>query len=275
MNPITRKTYHPEILSVSRRTDIPFFYAKQFIEDFIRGEFIVPNPYTKVNDIIKTDNLKHITFWTKDPINMIPNLHILDDHNVTCNFQFTLNAYPVEIEPNVRQLDVRMKQFMDLSNLIGRERITWRFDPILFSAPMRILIDHDYIINAFGFIATELQNYSKDCIFSFVDVYSKKAHLPFRALTNDESLNIAIGISKINSSLRFPFKLKTCSEKIELEKYNISHSACIDGELIKKLNPSITITKDPNQRTFCHCIPSKDIGLYNTCRFKCMYCYAN
>ena len=274
MDQVTPRVYHPEILSVSRRTDIPFFFAKQFIENFIAGEFIVPNPYTKRNDIIKTDNLKHITFWTKDPINMIPNFHILDEHNVTYNFQYTLNAYPVELEPNVRPLDVRMKQFMDLSNLIGRDRITWRFDPILFAPTMRININHDYIVNAFGFIATELQHYATDCVFSFVDKYTRLSQLPFNSLTEEESLNIAISISKINSALRFPFKLKTCSEKIELDKYNITHSACIDGELIKKLNPSIVVTKDPNQRTTCNCIPSKDIGRFNTCGFKCLYCYA-
>ncbi len=36
-----------------------------------------------------------------------------------------------------------------------------------------------------------------------------------------------------------------------------------------------TAPKDVGQRTACSCIPSKDIGAYDSCPHFCVYCYAN
>ena len=85
---------------------------------------------------------------------------------------------------------------------------------------------------------------------------------------------IAKKISEIAHS--YGLSVDTCAEKIDLQNYGIQHAHCIDEKLFEKLlGCSLKIGKDKNQRMECGCIESIDIGVYNTCRNGCKYCYAN
>ncbi|MBP5603390.1 MAG: DUF1848 family protein [Treponema sp.] len=60
------------------------------------------------------------------------------------DFQFTLTSYDQTIEKNVpRKMEV-IEKFRCVSELVGKERIVWHYDPILLSN----LFDIDYDENS-------------------------------------------------------------------------------------------------------------------------------
>ena len=49
-------------------------------------------------------------------------------------FQFTLNSYSTDVEPNVPSKGKEViDTFIELSERIGPERIIWRYDPIIIT----------------------------------------------------------------------------------------------------------------------------------------------
>ena len=97
--------------------------------------------------------------------------------------------------------------------------------------------------------------------------------------SNEDMMKFADGLNMLNK--KWNLEMSTCSEKIDLNKYSIGHSKCIDDDLLSELFPddfnvfTTDATKDKGQRAQCGCIISKDIGQYNTCPHGCTYCYAN
>lgn len=264
------------ILSVSRRTDIPAFYSKWFMNRVREGYVMVRNPmsYHAISKIsLSPELIDCIVFWTKNAEPLIKYLSELDTKYMYY-FQYTLNAYLKDIEPNLPKLQEKIEIFKKLSSHVGKDRVIWRYDPIILTEKY----DVDWHIRAFTYICNELKDYTNVCVFSFVDMYDK-------ICTNMKAINampidkekmeiIADSFSKI--AKENGIVLKTCCEEIDLEKYDIEHSCCIDPILMARLlNCTLKTKKDPNQRGVCGCVESIDIGQYNTCKHGCKYCYAN
>ena len=120
------------IISASRRTDIPAFYSEWFLNRIKERYVLVPNPYNP--NMISRVNLDPavidcVVFWTKNPVPMIDKLDRLQDYKYY--FQFTLNPYGTELESKLPPLQKRIDTFKRLSDKIGREKVVWRYDPIL------------------------------------------------------------------------------------------------------------------------------------------------
>ena len=190
-------------------------------------------------------------------------------------FQFTVNSYAQDIEPNVpNKNDIIIPAFRDLSKNLGADRVIWRYDPILLTEKYTV----DYHVTYFEEIAKRLSGYTNKCIISFVDMYrntqgNMKAFglLP---LGTKEMLELAQRLVTIAE--KYHIIVESCAEKINLEQFGIAHGHCIDCGLFEKLlGCKLNLDKDKNQREECGCMASIDIGMYNTCRNGCRYCYAN
>ena len=264
------------IISASRRTDIPTYYSEWFMNRIREGYALARNPMNahQVSRIsLSPEVVDGIVFWTKNPAPMLVKLPQLKDYMYY--FQFTLNAYEQDVEADVPlKHKYIVPTFQRLSEMIGPERVVWRYDPILVSDKYTF----DYHVKYFELLAKKLASYTQKCTISFLDMYVKTernvAGLNIQPWTLELQDAMAKSLAEIAHS--YGLELETCAEGIELEKYGIKHAHCIDGELFAKLlGCPLKVGKDKNQRKECGCVDSVDIGAYNTCRNGCRYCYAN
>ncbi len=259
------------IISASRRTDIPAFYSKWFLNRIKEGFVLVPNPRNP-NHISKIDlspdKIDCIVFWTKNPYPMMRCLDELNKLNYLYYFEFTLNSYGKEIEKNLPDKEKIINTFKELSSRLGQEHVDWRFDPVIVNEKFTI----EWHLEHFYNICRQLYKYTNRSIISFIDHY-RHLESKFIKPKDEDIYKLAEGLFKI--SKEFNLTLFTCSEQIDLRSYGIEHAACIDKNKIEKLTGYlINAKKDPGQRKICNCVESIDIGIYNTCSHGCLYCYA-
>lgn len=297
----------PVIVSASRSTDIPGFYADWFLHRLKVGYSAWTNPFNGVRSYVAYKNTRLIVFWSKNPKPLLAEKGCLDylaEKGINTYIQYTLNDYVAEkLERGVPGLQERIDTFKRLVDRLGFGKVIWRFDPMILTD----VIGVDELLAKAQNIGDQLKGYTEKMVFSYADIrtYRKvqanltKNCINFREFEESDMHAIARGLSELNNS--WGYTLATCGEKIDLEPYGIAHNRCIDDDLMIKyfsddqmlmnflgveiikgdlFNPQGKIikrkdNKDKGQRAFCGCIVSKDIGEYNTCPHLCEYCYAN
>lgn len=264
------------ILSVSRRTDVPNYYSDWFYNRIKEGFLYVKNPMNahQISRIELSPRVVDcIVFWTKNPMEMMVRLDELKDYQYY--FQFTLTGYGRDIEPGLpNKKRVLIPVFQRLSKMIGKNKVIWRYDPILLNDKYTI----EYHIRAFTTIAEALKDYTEKVIISFVDIYAKTQRntkdLNIKNVSSEDMKSVAGKLAEIahNNGL----EIESCAEAIDFEEVGIKHGCCIDKNLIEQIiGYPLKGTKDKNQREECGCFESVEIGTYNTCKNGCKYCYAN
>ncbi|MFR9527686.1 MAG: DUF1848 domain-containing protein [Rikenellaceae bacterium] len=304
----------PMIVSASRSTDIPAFYADWFFHRLNVGYSAWTNPFNGVKSYVSYANTRFIVFWSKNPKPLIPHLGKLRERNIKCYIQYTLNDYEAEgLERGVPPIDERIKTFKELSQRLGKNAVVWRFDPLILTDKISI----DNLLQKIENIGDQLIGYTEKLVFSFADIASyrkvqtnlTKNGVSYTEWSEPMMIEFVQKLSDLNK--RWGYVLATCGEKIDIENYGVEHNRCVDDDLMIRLAHSdatlmkflgvkveqvgmfgdipdgaIRISdsiyaiksknnKDKGQRLHCGCMISKDIGEYNTCPHLCEYCYAN
>lgn len=279
----------PVILSASRATDIPAFYADWFMNRMRAESFRWRNPFNPAQvQTVSTAKVRVLVFWSKHPAAMLPHLDELDRLGVHYYFQFTLNDYEAEgWEPRLPKLEERVELFRRLADRLGPERVVWRMDPLLLTDCVGV----PELLGKAERLAAKLGGHARKMVFSFADIEEypavkrnlERAGIAAREFAHGEMEGFARGLLEINRTRGL--ELATCAEEADLTAFGVAHNRCVDGALMARLWPgdaalmeflgSRAARKDKGQRKACGCLASKDIGRYRTCPHACVYCYAN
>lgn len=228
----------PLILSVSRSTDIPAFYADWFFHRLQKGYCKWTNPFNGVPQYISFAQVRFIVFWTKNPAPLLPHLKELEQRGIGWYIQYTLNDYEAEgLEKGVPPLSHRIDTFRRLADTYGNDRVIWRFDPLLLTDR----INQDTLLDKIQGIGDRLHHHTRKLVFSFADItnYAKvRRNLDLNGIRyvdwgSGQMQAFAERLTLLNRP--WGLELATCSEKIDLDTLGIRHNRCIDDDLIIRI----------------------------------------
>lgn len=245
------------------------------------GYCLVPNPFNR-NQIsrisLEPSDVDTIVFWTRNPRPLFPHLRELEERGHRFYFLYTLLSNPREIDPGSPPADASIETFRELSDRIGPKRVIWRYDPILLTS----VTDTEFHVRSYRYIASRLSGFTKRSVISVVHMYRKIgrriAELEgrgIRLLPCDEAALSSLAGSLKAIASENGMDIRSCADELDLKRYLIQPGKCIDDELISEVfGLSVDAKKDACQRKNCGCVASKDIGMYDSCLFGCVYCYA-
>jgi hypothetical protein len=296
----TVKAAAPLIVSASRATDIPALFGPWFMQALEKGYTRRINPFNGKTHYVSFKKTSCIVFWSKNPAPFLPYLDTLDKKGIGYFFHFTLNNYEeYGLEANLPPLDHRIATVAELSERIGRNKVLWRFDPLILSKE----IGPDDLLRNIENIGDQIAPFISRLTVSFLSPYRAvlrrmhahgiHPHDPSPAAIE----HIAVKLDQL--SKKWGMAVQSCAERFDLEPYGILRGCCIDPvylaenfpeqPTIRELVDSYRIAnifehedaglrrtlKDPGQRPLCGCMISKDVGRYGTCTHGCVYCYAD
>ena len=273
----------PLILSASRATDIPACRVPWLLDALRQGGCSWRNPFNGKDTWVSFADALVIVFWSKNFTPLLPHLPFVEQHGLAPYFHFTVNDYEAEgFESGLPPLEARIATFKELAERYGRDRVVWRFDPLLLSRTTPL----EELLRRMTALGDSLHPYTSKLVFSFADLHAyaraarrcTAANAEIREFESEEMTAFAQGLAP--QLARWNIEAATCCETIDLSPFGISHNACIDAQTFLKLglltpSEAQSVTgKDRGQRRHCGCSRSKDIGAYGTCSHGCIYCYA-
>ncbi|PBC74016.1 DUF1848 domain-containing protein [Fibrobacter intestinalis] len=262
------------IINTGGRTDTVQYYTDWLLYRFSEGFVLSRNPLfpNKVTRYELTpDAVDCVVFCSKNYTPILSRLHEITERFHTY-FHYTITAYGKDIEPGVPSIDESIETLIKLSALVGKQRVAWRYDPVLLTKKYTIQCH----LETFERMAEKLSPYIDRCIFSFVEVYKKlESNMPELIPLSIQDMDaLARGFGAVAEKLGI--YMQTCGSNGDFSRYHIHPSGCMTLDILGNANGiRFKNLKHKGLRKGCHCIESRDIGAYDTCMNGCKYCYAN
>ncbi|MBN1606521.1 MAG: DUF1848 family protein [Polyangiaceae bacterium] len=280
------------LVSVSRRTDIPRFFADWFAARRAAGFAEYENVFGVRGrvSLLRSDVLGYL-FWTRDARPLEGELAALRRERIPFAFQFTITCYGTELEPNRPPLDEAIASFLELARALpSPESIQWRYDPIVISRRY----PPEFHLEAFTRIAERLRGATLVANVSVVEPLLKAVRRlgdrDIRYRSPDPRRHAATVrrfpglrsageagaelVPKLAATARAQgMVLRSCADP----ELGLPPAQCCGPDLWRAcaeidLAELASVPKAPS-RAGCHCIQSVDIGMSETCRGGCRYCY--
>ncbi len=259
------------ILNISGRTDIVAFYSDWLMNRIEAGYIDVKNPFNpKLVSRIMMDDVDLLFFCTKNPLPILDKLHKI---NKKMYFHITITSYQKDIEPFVPSKKEVIEAVKKISQEIGKDNVVIRYDPVFINDKYTL----EYHLKAFARLCELLEGYVTKILISFIDDYKnvRKNYpiLNYKELTENDYKTIGLSFSK--SAKKHHIEVHTCAEEKNLTEYGFIKDECMSKELAYRLTGKKYKKWKARKNVPCECIEMVDIGVYNSCRHFCKYCYAN
>lgn len=281
------------IISASRRTDIPRFYSRWFAERRREGVAEFRNVFGGKGSVsLSNEDVLGYLFWTRFARPFTSQLRSLREEGIPFVFQYTINGYGKKIEPHSPALSRAINDFQATSSLLPSPLcIQWRYDPIVLSDSY----PPDWHLENFSWIASGLHGATRAVNTSFIEPYKKairrvgdtsvlfrpvdeKRHKSVAKSTNISEVGLEEGRILLEQlaviARSHGMELRMCSNP----EWNVLPAAqCCGVELFEpygeKITTRVKALRPGPSRAACRCVKTIDIGMDNTCPAGCKYCY--
>ena len=159
------------VISASRRTDVPAFYAEWFVNRVRAGFCHWSNPFSGqiYRPSLTPEDVTAFVFWTRNPRPLMRHLPELDARGYRYYFHVTVTGYGRPLETHNPDPDAAIAAIRSLALHVGPQYVVWRYDPIVISSRTPLA----YHRQRFAELAAQLEGSVERCTYSFLDYYGK------------------------------------------------------------------------------------------------------
>jgi hypothetical protein len=267
---------HQQVISASRRTDIPAYYSDWLLRRFAEGFCDVVHPYTKklFRVSLTPESVGAIVLWSKNYAPFLPKLDDVERITKNLFFHFTITANR-DLELRVPDFRDAARDYIHIAKRYSPEHIIWRFDPVCITDKLSFEAHEE----RFAACAEMLRGHASSCIISFAHPYRKMIS-NLKRYTSHTLIPLSLEEQKVyadrlaSRASRYGIRLFACCND-HLLSNQIGKARCIDGAKLSLLFGTALDTRAAASRKECGCTRSIDIGSYDICGHGCIYCYAN